>query len=64
MREGGEIVQTISLPGRNAYAVCWAGRIAGPYSSAPPPGSGPDREGNADGKIEMIEIAVPGAGLP
>jgi hypothetical protein len=27
-------------------------------------GSGPEREGKTDGMIEIIEVAVPGAGLP
>jgi sugar lactone lactonase YvrE len=64
VREGGEIIQTITLPGRNAYACMLGGANRRTLFICTAPGSGPEREGKTDGKIEMIEVAVPGAGLP
>jgi sugar lactone lactonase YvrE len=64
VREGGEIAQTIPLPGRNAYACMLGGANRRTLFICTAPGSGPEREGKTDGKIEIVEVAVPGAGLP
>jgi sugar lactone lactonase YvrE len=64
VREGGEIAQTIPLPGRNAYACMLGGTDRRTLFICTATGSGPKREGKTDGKIEIIEVALPGAGLP
>jgi sugar lactone lactonase YvrE len=64
VREGGEIAQTIPLPGRNACACMLGGRDRRTLFICTATGSGPEREGKTDGKIEIIKVAVPGAGLP
>ncbi len=62
--EGGRIARTIALPGRNAYACMLGGPDKKTLFICTAPGSGPTRTGQTDGKIEVIEVDVPGAGLP
>jgi sugar lactone lactonase YvrE len=64
VREGGEILQTIPLPGRNAYACMLGGADRRTLFICTATGSGPERAGKTDGKIEIVEVAVPGTGLP
>lgn len=64
VREGGEQVETISLPGRNAYACMLGGEDRKTLFICTAPGSGPGRVGTTDGKIEIVRVGVPGAGLP
>ena len=64
VREGGEEVEMISLPGRNAYACMLGGEDRKTLFICTAPGSGPGRVGTTDGKIEIVRVGVPGAGLP
>jgi sugar lactone lactonase YvrE len=64
VREGGVIVDTIPLPGRNAYACMLGGDDRRTLFICTAPGSGPERAGKTDGKIETARVSVPGAGLP
>jgi sugar lactone lactonase YvrE len=64
VREGGAIAETIPLPGRNAYACMLGGPDRRTLFICTAPGSGPDRAGKTDGKIEIERVTVPGAGLP
>jgi sugar lactone lactonase YvrE len=64
VREGGAIAETIPLPGRNAYACMLGGGDRRTLFICTAPGSGPDRAGKTDGKIETVRVVVPGAGLP
>jgi len=64
VREGGAIVDTIPLPGRNAYACMLGGADRRTLFICTATGSGPERAGKTDGKIEYVQVAVPGAGLP
>ncbi|MBN8871552.1 MAG: SMP-30/gluconolactonase/LRE family protein [Rhodospirillales bacterium] len=64
VREGGTITDTIPLPGRNAYACMLGGEDRRTLFICTAPGSGPERAGKTDGKIETVRVAVPGAGLP
>ena len=64
VREGGAIVETIALPGRNAYACMLGGEDRRTLFICTAPGSGPGRVGATDGKIEIVRVSVAGAGLP
>lgn len=64
VREGGEITDTIALPGRNAYACMLGGEDRRTLFICTSPGSGPERAGKTDGKIEYTRVTVPGTGLP
>ena len=64
VREGGAIVETIALPGRNAYACMLGGEDRRTLFICTAPGSGPERAGKTDGKIEIVRVSVAGAGLP
>lgn len=64
VKEGVGIVDTIALPGRNAYACMLGGPDRRTLFICTAPGSGPTRAGATDGKIEIVTVAVPGAGLP
>ena len=64
VREGGAIVETIALPGRNAYACMLGGEDRRTLFICTAPGSGPGRVGTTDGKIEIVRVSVAGAGLP
>ncbi|MGE0222296.1 MAG: SMP-30/gluconolactonase/LRE family protein [Acetobacteraceae bacterium] len=64
VREGGAVTDTVALPGRNAYACMLGGDDRRTLFICTAPGSGPERQGKTDGKIEFVQVAVPGAGLP
>lgn len=64
VKQGEGIVETIPLPGRNAYACMLGGDDRRTLFICTAPGSGPTRAGATDGKIETIRVAVPGAGRP
>lgn len=64
VREGGAVTDTIPVPGRNAYACMLGGPDRRTLFVCTAPGSGPERAGKTDGKIEHVRVAVPGAGLP
>lgn len=64
VREGGQITDTIPLPGRNAYACMLGGPDRKTLFICTAPGSGPTRAGTTDGAIEVVTVGVPGAGLP
>jgi len=64
VREGGAVAATIPLPGRNAYACMLGGADRRTLFICTAPGSGPERAGKTDGKIEFVRVEVPGAGLP
>jgi sugar lactone lactonase YvrE len=64
VREGGVVTDTIALPGRNAYACMLGGEDRRTLFICTAPGSGPERAGKTDGKIECVRVAVAGAGLP
>ena len=64
VKEGGEIADTIPLPGRQSYACMLGGADRQTLFICTAPGSGPDRAGKIDGKIETTRVTVPGAGLP
>lgn len=64
VREGGTITDTIPLPGRNAYACMLGGEDRRTLFLCTATGSGPERAGKTDGRIEHVRVAVPGAGLP
>ncbi len=61
---GGAISDTIPVLGRNAYACMLGGEDRRTLFVCTAPGSGPDRAGKTDGKIEFVRVAVPGTGLP
>jgi sugar lactone lactonase YvrE len=60
MRDGGEIVETTSLPGRKAYACMLGGEDRRTLFICTAPGTGPDRAGKTDGKIKIVRVVVPG----
>ncbi|MFL5289462.1 MAG: SMP-30/gluconolactonase/LRE family protein [Rhodopila sp.] len=64
VREGGVIADTIPLPGRNAYACMLGGPDGQTLFICTATGSGPERAGKTDGKIEYVQVGVPRAGLP
>ncbi len=64
VKQGAGIVETIALPGRNAYACMLGGPDRKTLFICTATGSGPTRAGATDGKIEIVTVAVPGAGLP
>jgi sugar lactone lactonase YvrE len=62
--EGGAVLDTIPLPGRNAFACMLGGEDRKTLFICTAPASGPDRAGKTDGKIEITRVSVAGAGLP
>ena len=64
VKEGGAIADTIPLPGRQSYACMLGGADRRTLFICTAPGSGPERVGKTDGKIETVRVTVPGAGLP
>jgi sugar lactone lactonase YvrE len=64
VKEGAAVAETIPLPGRNAYACMLGGDDRRTLFICTAPGSGPERAGKTDGKIETARVSVPGAGLP
>jgi sugar lactone lactonase YvrE len=65
VREGGEIADTIALPGRQAYACMLGGADRRDLYICTALGHLPDAvKAKAEGKIEVTRVQVPGAGLP
>ena len=64
VKESGVIADTISLPNRQSYACMLGGADRRTLFICTAPGSGPERVGKTDGKIETMRVTVPGAGLP
>ncbi|MBS0639818.1 MAG: SMP-30/gluconolactonase/LRE family protein [Proteobacteria bacterium] len=64
VKPGGEIADTIPLPGRQAFACMLGGADRRTLFICTAPASGPDRAGQTDGKIEIQRVSVAGAGLP
>ena len=64
VQQGGAIAETIDLPGRQAFACMLGGDDRRTLFICTAPASGPDRAGKTDGKIEIVRVTVPGAGLP
>jgi len=64
VKQGGAIADTIPLPDRQAFACMLGGADRRTLLICTAPGSGPDRAGKTDGKIEFERVAVAGAGLP
>jgi len=63
--EGRGIVQTIAVPDdRNAFACMLGGADRRTLYVCTSTGSGPGMAAKQDGRIEMIRVDVPGAGLP
>jgi sugar lactone lactonase YvrE len=65
VREGGEIADTIELPGRHAYACMLGGVDRRDLYICTALGHMPDViKAKPEGKIEVMRVDVPGAGLP
>lgn len=62
--EGGRIAQSIATPGRQSYACMLGGAARRTLFILTNTGSGPAMAQKRDGRIETIEVDVPGAGLP
>ena len=62
--EGGRIERTISVGERTAYACMLGGPDRKTLFICTCTGSGADRAQKKDGRIEIIDVDVPGAGLP
>ena len=62
--EGGRIDRTIPTDGRGAFACMLGGDDRRTLYVCTNSGSGPAMATKADGRIEAIEVEVPGAGLP
>jgi sugar lactone lactonase YvrE len=65
VRDGGEIADTISLPDRHSYACMLGGADRRDLYICTAPGHMPeDLAKGRGGKIEVVRVEVPGAGLP
>ncbi len=65
LQEGGKITGTIELPGRHAYACMLGGADRRDLYICTALGHMPDViKAKAEGKIEVVRVDVPGAGLP
>jgi sugar lactone lactonase YvrE len=65
VRQGGQIADTIELPGRHAYACMLGGADRRDLYLCTALGHMPDVvKAKAEGKIEVTRVEVPGAGLP
>ncbi len=65
VRDGGEIAETISLPGRHSYACMLGGADRRDLYICTALGHMPeDFAKGRGGKIEVVRVDVPGAGLP
>jgi sugar lactone lactonase YvrE len=64
VREGGEIVDEIDTGERGAYACMLGGPRRRTLYICTNTGSGPDASARRDGRIEYVEVGVPGAGWP
>ena len=61
---GGRIAQTISTGSQGAYACMLGGGDRRTLFICTSSGSGPDMANKRDGRIEIMRVDVPGAGLP
>ena len=65
MFEGGEVADRIACAdGRNAYACMLGGPDRRTLFVVTNFTSGPKAEASTDGRIEVVEVDVPGAGRP
>ncbi len=64
IRDGGEIVQTISTGNRGSFAVALGGRDRKTLLVCTNIRNNDDHVGNPAGRIEVIPVDVPGAGWP
>lgn len=62
--DGGRIERTVSTGERRVYACMLGGERRRTLFLCTSSGSGPDVAKKRDGKIEFVEVDVPGAGLP
>ncbi len=62
--QGGEVAQSVATPGRSSYACMLGGPARRTLFILTNTGSGPAMAQKRDGRIETVEVAVPGAGLP
>ena len=62
--QGGRVAQSVATPGRNSYACMLGGPARRTLFILTNTGSGPAMAQKRDGRIETIEVDVPGAGLP
>jgi sugar lactone lactonase YvrE len=62
--EGGQIVQTISTGAQGAYACMLGGNDRHTLFVCTSSDSGPQQADKRDGRIEVVRVDVPGAGLP
>lgn len=64
VREGGEIVATVSTGDRGAYACMLGGPTGTVLHVLTNSGSGPEAASRRDGRIEVLDVGVAGAGRP
>ena len=62
--QAGQVAQSVATPGRSSYACMLGGPARRTLFILTNTGSGPAMAQKRDGRIEMVEVAVPGAGLP
>jgi sugar lactone lactonase YvrE len=62
--QGGRVAQAIATPGRQSYACMLGGPVRRTLFILTNTGSGPAMAAKRDGRIETVEVDVPGAGLP
>ena len=62
--DGGRIAQTVSTGDRGSYACMLGGEDRRTLFMLTNSGSGPAMHEKSDGRVEMLRVAVPGAGLP
>ncbi len=62
--QGGRVAQAIATPGRQSYACMLGGPARRTLFILTNTGSGPAMAAKRDGRIETVEVDVPGAGLP
>lgn len=62
--QGGQVAQSVATPGRSSYACMLGGPARRTLFILTNTGSGPAMAQKRDGRIETVEVAVPGAGLP
>ena len=64
VKEGGEILERVSLGDRGAYACTLGGADGCTLFICTNTGSGPENAANRAGKIEFAQVSVPGTGSP
>lgn len=62
--QGGRVARTVPLDGRHAYACMLGGPERRTLFLCTSTGSGPAMADKTDGRIEVLAVDVPGAGLP